>query len=54
MNNGNNLSSQEESLVAEVKSELAAIDSTELGDHAARYEALHTKLSEALSSIEGM
>jgi len=44
----------QESLVVEVKDELVDIDSLELNDHALRYEALHAKLNEALSSIEGM
>lgn len=44
----------EEELVAEVKSELAEVDSDLLDNHAARYENLHNKLTEALSSIEGM
>lgn len=43
-----------EELVPEVKSELENIDSVELHEHAERYEALAEKLSQALSSIEGM
>lgn len=47
-------SAQEETLVTEVKEELTSIDSAELNEHAERYETLHTKLTQALSSIEGM
>ena len=45
---------QQEELVSEVKEELSQIDLTDLNDHAQRYEELHKKLNEALSSIEGM
>ena len=43
-----------ESLVEEVKQELLEIDSDSLDSHAERYEKLHNRLTEALSSIEGM
>lgn len=44
----------QESLVVQVKEELHDIDSLELDDHARRYEELHAKLNQALSSIDGM
>ena len=44
----------QESLVVQVKEELSDIDSLELDDHARRYEELHAKLNQALSSIDGM
>jgi len=43
-----------ESLVGELRSELHEIDAMEVGDHAARYEALHQRLNQALSSIDGL
>ena len=43
-----------ESLVEELRSELQEIDAIEVGDHAARYEALHQRLHQALSSIDGL
>ena len=42
------------SLVEEVKIELAEIDTADLTEHAARFEALHGKLQEALNSIDGL
>ena len=41
-------------LLSEVKQELEVVDNSELSEHAQRYENLHAKLNEALSSIEGM
>lgn len=43
-----------ETLVEEVKQELVEIDNDSLDSHAERYEKLHNRLTEALSSIEGM
>ncbi len=43
-----------ESIVEELRSELHEIDAMEVGDHAARYEALHQRLNQALSSIDGL
>ena len=43
-----------ESLVEEVRSELQEIDAMELGDHAERFELLHQRLNQALSSIDGL
>lgn len=45
---------QGDSLVEELRSELVEIDAMEVTDHADRYEALHQKLNEALSSIDGL
>ena len=44
----------EATLVDEVKVELNDIDSSELGEHAIRFQRLHGKLHEALSSIDGL
>ena len=41
-------------LVDEVKVELNDIDSSGLSEHSARFEALHGKLQEALSTIDGL
>lgn len=43
-----------ESLVEELRAELQEIDAMEVGDHAARFEALHHRLNQALSSIDGL
>ena len=43
-----------ESFVEEVRNELVEIDSMAINDHAQRFEELHSKLSEALSSIDGL
>ena len=56
-NNGSeteDISSVEVTLVDDVKSELSEIDSSELSEHPARFEALHGKLQEALSTIDGL
>lgn len=54
MNHEINHEIDQESLVAQVKEDLHDIDSLELDDHARRYEELHAKLNQALSSIDGM
>lgn len=41
-------------LVEQVKIELNDIDNSDLTEHAARFEALHGKLQEALNSIDGL
>ena len=46
--------SSELTLVEEVKVELNDIDSSDLTEHPARFEALHGKLQEALSTIDGL
>ena len=43
-----------ESFVEELRNELQEIDAMEVGDHAQRFEALHQKLNQALSSIDGL
>jgi hypothetical protein len=43
-----------ESLVEESRTELQEIDAMEVGDHAERFEALHQRLNQALSSIDGL
>jgi hypothetical protein len=44
----------EVNLVEEVKIELNDIDHADLTEHAARFEALHGKLQEALNTIDGL
>jgi hypothetical protein len=51
---GTEIDGGELTLVEEVKAELANIDSSELSEHSARFEALHGKLQEALSTIDGL
>lgn len=43
-----------ESLVEELRTELQEIDTMEVGYHAERFEALHQRLNQALSSIDGL
>ena len=43
-----------ESLVEESHSELQEIDAMQVSDHAERFEALHQRLNQALSSIDGL
>ena len=43
-----------ESFVEDLRGELQEIDAMEVGDHAQRFEALHQKLNQALSSSDGM
>lgn len=45
---------QEESVVDGVRRELEEIDSSDLSEHAARFEALHKKLQDSLNSIDGL
>ena len=47
-------SSVEDTLVDDVKAELNEIDASDLSEHSARFEALHGKLQEALSTIDGL
>jgi hypothetical protein len=44
----------EVNIVDEVKSELSEIDSLEVSEHGQRYEVLHQKLNQALTSIDGL
>lgn len=50
----NNSDESSISLVTEVKNELSEIDNSDLTQHAARFDALHGKLQEALKSIDGL
>jgi hypothetical protein len=50
----NQVEDGELTLVDEAKSELQEIDSSDLSEHSARFEALHGKLQEALSTIDGL
>ena len=43
-----------EGFVEELRYELQEIDAMEVSDHAQRFEALHQKLNQALSSIDGL
>ncbi len=43
-----------ESIVDGVRRELEEIDSSDLIEHAARFEALHKKLQDSLNSIDGL
>jgi len=52
--NENSHGNPESSLVEEVKVELSDIDNADLTEHAARFEALHGKLQEALNTIDGL
>jgi hypothetical protein len=51
---GSTQSANDSSLVEEVKVELNDIDNSHLTEHAARFDALHGKLQEALNSIDGL
>ena len=50
----NNSDESSISLVTEVKNELSEIDNSDLTQHAARFDALHGKLQEALKSMDGL
>ena len=52
MENNNQING--ESLVEDLRSDLQEIDAMEVGDHAASFEALHQRLNQALSSIDGL
>ncbi len=54
VNTDNASVSSEVNLVEEVKVELNDIDHSDLTEHAARFEALHGKLQEALNTIDGL
>jgi len=51
---GSNHPANDSTLVEEVKIELNDIDNSDLTEHAARFDALHGKLQEALNSIDGL
>jgi hypothetical protein len=50
----NQVEDGELTLVDEAKAELQEIDSSDLSEHSARFEGLHGKLQEALSTIDGL
>ena len=52
--NSNGSSTSDNNLVEEVKIELNDIDTSDLTEHSARFEALHGKLQEALNTIDGL
>ena len=52
--NSNNAPNSDNNLVEEVKIELNDIDTSDLTEHSARFEALHGKLQEALNTIDGL
>ena len=57
LNNHSNATNQTfngEAFVENLRAELQEIDAMQVGDHAERFEALHQKLNQALSSIDGM
>ena len=43
-----------EAFVEDLRAELQEIDAMQVSDHAQRFEALHQKLNQALTSIDGM
>ena len=45
---------EESNLVSEVRAELEEIDTSDLSEHSARFEALHQKLQESLTSIDNL
>jgi hypothetical protein len=53
-NSENTSAVSEESIVDGVRRELEEIDSSDLSEHAARFDALHKKLQESLNSIDGL
>jgi hypothetical protein len=57
LNDGSSVNNQTfngETFVEDLRAELQEIDAMQVGDHAERFEALHQKLNQALSSIDGM
>jgi len=52
--NNNQHSNGDENIVDGVRRELEEIDSTDLSEHAVRFDALHKKLQESLNSIDGL
>ena len=45
---------EDSNLVSEVRAELEEIDASDLSEHSVRFETLHGKLQEALSTIDGL
>lgn len=52
--NSNDAPNSDNNLGEEVKIELNDIDTSDLTEHSARFEALHGKLQEALNAIDGL
>jgi hypothetical protein len=50
----NSENTHESTLADEVRSELSEIDSLDITEHAERFENLHKKLHEALTTIDGL
>lgn len=50
----NNEIAEENTLADEVRSELSEIDSLDISEHAERFENLHQKLQQALTTIDGL
>lgn len=48
------MNEERDDLVVEVRAELEDIDNTDLSEHAARFEALHSKLQSSLKSIDNL
>ena len=53
-NNEKTTAVSEDSIADGVRRELEEIDSSDLSEHAARFDALHKKLQESLNSIDGL
>lgn len=53
-NNDSTTPVTEDSIVDGVRRELEEIDSSDLSEHAARFDALHKNLQESLNSIDGL
>jgi hypothetical protein len=54
LNENTQQESSDSTIVDTVKGELNEIDAMDVSEHAARYEALHQKLQETLSGIDGL
>ncbi len=54
LNSNESVADNSGALVEQVKIELNDIDNSDLTEHAARFDALHGKLQEALNSIDGL
>lgn len=54
MNDSTSTQAGEDSIVDGVRVELEEIDSSDLSEHAARFDALHKKLQDSLNSIDGL
>lgn len=50
----NNVIAEENTLADEVRSELSEIDTLDITEHAERFETLHQKLQQALTTIDGL